>query len=168
MTTPPPSTPSLASQLSSSIANTSEPIPPPPPHPPLSPPHTPLNSYNSQTLLTLQNLTPAQIPASMLQHTVRPPTRCDIFQRKSSDELKFFRDFYFVKFVELLNKLTRVDDKRTYSKSALAYMEANNIVPHPNESLSPYAIMSCSSTTTTTTNANINTNNNQQQQLGVR
>ena len=107
-------------------------------------PPTPLNSYNTQTILTLQNLTPSQIPASMMQNTVKP-SRCDIYERKSYDELRFFRDYYFIKFVELLNKLTRADEKRTYSKSSLAYMEANSVIPHGNECLSPYAIMSNSS-----------------------
>jgi hypothetical protein len=109
-------------------------------------PPTPLNSYNSQTILTLQNLTPSQIPASMMQNTVKP-SRCDIYERKSYDELRFFRDYYFIKFVELLNKLTRADEKRAYSKSSLAYMEANSVIPHANECLSPYAIMSNSSLT---------------------
>jgi hypothetical protein len=83
-----------------------------------------VNSYTSN-MITFQNLTQAQIPASMLQNP-SAPTRCDIYQRKHIDELKFFRDYYFIKFIEGLNKLNRADDKRIYSKAAQAYVETLN------------------------------------------
>lgn len=51
------------------------------------------------------------------------PVYCDIYQRKSTEELTFFRDYYFIKFMEGLNKLNRGDDRRCYSKEAIAYSE---------------------------------------------
>jgi hypothetical protein len=75
--------------------------------------------------LEFQNLTQSQIPASYLDNQITP-VRCDIYQRKSPEELRFTRDFYFIKFMEGLNKLNRADEKRSYSKSTLAFFEANN------------------------------------------
>lgn len=72
--------------------------------------------------LGFTNLTQSQIPASMIQ-TPFSTLKCDIFQRKSNEELKFIRDYYFIKFMEGLNKLNRADDKRSYSKSTLAYLD---------------------------------------------
>ena len=112
------------------------------------------SSYNASSVLTLQNLTPAQIPSSMLHHTVKP-ARCDIYSRKSADELKFYRDYYFIKFVEHLNKLNRADEKRTYSKSTLNYCEANlanntSAATNSDYCLATYAINSNIQTTATT------------------
>ena len=54
------------------------------------------------------------------------PIRCDVYQRKSADELQFTRDFYFLRFMESLNKLNRADERRAYSRSTAAFLEANN------------------------------------------
>lgn len=85
---------------------------------------TSLNNY----LLNFTNLSHSQIPASMIQ-TREKITKCDIYARKSQDELRFFRDFFFIKFMEGLNKLNRADDRRSYSKATLAYTETANSSP---------------------------------------
>lgn len=82
---------------------------------------TSLNNY----LLNFTNLSQSQIPASMIQLREKI-IGCDIYSRKSTDELRFFRDFYFLKFIEGLNKLNRADDRRSYSKAAIAYSEQNS------------------------------------------
>ncbi len=51
------------------------------------------------------------------------PVYCDIYQRKSVEELTFIRDYYFIKFMEALNKLNRADDRRCYSRATIAYSE---------------------------------------------
>ena len=82
----------------------------------------PVNTLNN--VLEFQNLTPAQIPASYFEN--QQPIRCDIYQRKSAEELKFTRDYYFIRFMEGLNKLNRADERKSYSKSTIAYLEAHN------------------------------------------
>jgi hypothetical protein len=80
---------------------------------------TSLNNY----LLNFTNLSQSQIPASMIQQREKI-ARCDIYARKTPEELRFFRDFYFIKFMEGLNKLNRADERRSYSKATLAYIES--------------------------------------------
>lgn len=53
----------------------------------------------SNYLLNFTNLSQWQIPASMIQTRDRI-ARCDIYARKPVDELRFFRDYYFIKFME--------------------------------------------------------------------
>lgn len=76
-------------------------------------------------LNSFPNLAPSQIPQSMLPGA-RKTVKSDIYTRKSPEELKFLRDYYFIKFMEGLNKLSRPDERRCYSKSTLAYLEANS------------------------------------------
>ena len=78
----------------------------------------------SHYLNSFPNLTQSQIPQSMIPG-VRKTFKCDIYHRKSPEELKFVRDYYFIKFMEGLNKLNRVDERRVFSKSAIAYLESN-------------------------------------------
>ena len=54
------------------------------------------------------------------------PAYCDIYQRKSVEELTFFREFYFIKFMEGLNKINRIDDRRYFSRACLAYSDSMN------------------------------------------
>lgn len=110
-----------------------------------------LNSY----LLNFTNLSQSQIPASMI--TSREPiVRCDIFQRKSNEELKFFRDYYFVKFMEGLNKLNRSSDRRVYSRATYAYMEALNNI---NAATTSNAHSSSLNSANSSSNANISASN---------
>ena len=70
---------------------------------------------------------PGVIPASMLENATRP-VNCDIFSRKSADELKFNRDYNFIRFMESLNKLTRADERKFYSRATIIYSEAVNFI----------------------------------------
>ncbi len=69
--------------------------------------------------------TPGMIPASMLE-TQEHPLHCDIYQRKTNEELKFYRDYYFIKFMEGLNKLNRADDRRCFSRATIEYLDTIN------------------------------------------
>jgi hypothetical protein len=77
----------------------------------------------NEHMINFPNLAQSQIPQSMIN--ARTTFKCDIYQRKSSEELKFIRDYYFIKFMEGLNKLNRADERRSYSKSTVAYIESN-------------------------------------------
>ncbi len=78
-------------------------------------------------MASFPNLSQSQIPQSMIPGT-RKTFKCDIYQRKSPEELKFVRDYYFIKFMEGLNKLNRADERRSYSKSTIAFIESSQSV----------------------------------------
>ena len=85
----------------------------------------PTDFGNNSSMFMYNIQSPGMVPASMLEGR-HIPVHCDIYQRKSSEELSFFRDYYFIKFMEGLNKLNRADDRRVFSKAALAYSEIYN------------------------------------------
>ncbi len=87
-------------------------------------PTTATENRLNQHMTSFPNLIQSQIPQSMIPGT-RKTFKCDIYQRKSPEELKFVRDFYFIKFMEGLNKLNRADERRSYSKSTIAYIESS-------------------------------------------
>jgi hypothetical protein len=64
-------------------------------------------------------------PASLVENKP-PPIRCDVYQSKSYDEMRFFRDHLFIRFLELLNHLKRIDERRRIiSKATQTYLEMN-------------------------------------------
>jgi hypothetical protein len=56
-----------------------------------------------------------QLPESMLLNN-RLPVRFDVYQCKSNDKP--------LKFIEIINKLNRVDDRRALSKSTITSMQS--------------------------------------------
>jgi hypothetical protein len=111
-----------------------------------------LNNSNSTSSLSqfIFNIQiPGLIPASMSE-SQESPIQCDIYQRKSDEELKFYRDYYFLKFMEGLNKLNRADDKRCYSREAILYSEHMNSNPTPDQCIAITLLQSLISSNNTT------------------
>lgn len=111
----------------------------------------------SSNSLGLSNLTQSQIPASMVQNPFYTQ-RCDIFQRKSEDELLFYRDYHFLKFLEGLNKLCRADDRRLYSRSTVHYIDLINNQPNTFHDQVQAVAAITSSLTQANTQTNLNKN----------
>lgn len=68
-------------------------------------------------LMYLQNKDATAILSDLIKSRPKGTTRFDIYQRKSFDQLKELRDSNFLKFMEFLNKVTHVENKRITSSS---------------------------------------------------
>ncbi|CAF0810999.1 unnamed protein product [Brachionus calyciflorus] len=119
-------------------------------------------AYNLNSL-GFTNLTQSQIPASMIQNPYST-LKCDIFQRKTEEELQFFRDYYFLKFMEGLNKLNRADERRLYSRSTIHYLEFLSSQPGhvtPNTNTNSDSVLAISAITSALTQINNSNSLNQ-------
>lgn len=83
------------------------------------------SSPSSSSSLSTSSSTPVQ------------SVRFDIFQRKTLDELRSYREVHFLRFMEYLNKLTRADDRRinlTITQKQIANTSIKPL-PSPKEKL---------------------------------
>lgn len=84
--------------------------------------HLPNNNNTSSNNQTQSGQQHQQIPAtvhlsSLLQK--KEPCRFDVYSRKRIDELKSYRENYFLRFMEYLNKVQRTDDRRIVFESPM-------------------------------------------------
>jgi hypothetical protein len=52
--------------------------------------------------------------------------RFDFYQTKTKEELLFIRDYFFIRFIEGLNKLERADDRRMTSRATRAFLNTSS------------------------------------------
>lgn len=89
------------------------------------------NESIDASIFVFNNIHSAGIyPASMLEPEKHVPVHGDIYTRKSPEELRYFRDYFFIRFMEGLNKLNRADDRRYLSQAVRAYSESINSQAH--------------------------------------
>ncbi len=87
-------------------------------------------------LMSVQTSNQQNLATIILTHAINSSskpftTRFDIYQRKSNDELKVYRESNFIRFMEFLNKVTHADDRRITSNSS----KQQNILPSCKEKL---------------------------------
>lgn len=114
------------------------------------------NESINASIFVFNNIHSAGIyPASMLEPEKHVPVHGDIYTRKSPEELRYFRDYLFIRFMEGLNKLNRADDRRYLSQAVRAYSESINSQAH---SLNDQSVPAVQFIMSTLSNANANAN----------
>lgn len=91
---------------------------------------------------------------NLISQQKQPLIHCDIYQRKSVEELRFTRDYYFIKFMEMLNKLNRPDDRRVFSKATLKYIENANSMGYQDAIIAVQAVMNQNSASQSSSQSN--------------